>query len=119
VKKMSSELALSKWKTKVRATLSSQLELNEAKKQEEIANPEMARVKEKLAITNKMEKKKNFECRICGDAFDFESAFRDHMDVHLNESPPYCSICDMYFMAIYPKRRLLEHNKKKHPELQS
>lgn len=117
VNKMSTETAVSKWKARVTELLSSQLELHAAKKQEELANPEIKRVKEYLSISGRGEKHK-FECRICGDyTCDQESTFRHHMDVHLNEPPPHCNICDIYFMAIHPKRRLVEHNKKKHPEL--
>ncbi|KAH3691431.1 uncharacterized protein LOC127863610 [Dreissena polymorpha] len=114
VTKISAEKALIKWRAKVRDTLASQLELNATKKQEEIANPEVARAKEKLSTKMKNEIK-NFECRICGDKFVEEELFRAHMEGHMYESPPYCSICDIYFMAIYPKKRLAEHNKKKHP----
>jgi len=103
-----------KWRAKVMDTLSSQIELNAAKKQEKLENPEIARVKEKLSTKTKNEVK-NFECRICGVKFNAETVFRKHMDEHLYESPPYCSICDIYFMAIYPKKRLAEHNRKKHP----
>lgn len=117
VNKMSADTAVSKWKAKVTELLSSQLELHAARQQEELANPEIKRVKEYLSVSGKVEKFK-FECRICGDSnCDQESTFRTHMDVHLNEPPPHCSICDIYFMAIHPKRRLVEHNKKKHPEL--
>jgi hypothetical protein len=117
VNKMSAETAISKWKAKVSELLSSQLELHATKQQEELANPEIKRVKEYLSISGKGEKHK-FECRICGDSTcDEEASFRHHMEVHLNEPPPHCNICDIYFMAIHPKRRLAEHNKKKHPEL--
>ena len=117
VNKMSAETAISKWKAKVSELLSSQIELHATKQQEELANPEIKRVKEYLSISGKGEKHK-YECRICGDSTcDEEATFRHHMEVHLNEPPPHCSICDIYFMAIHPKRRLAEHNKKKHPEL--
>ena len=114
ITKMTAEKALMKWRAKVMDTLSSQIELNAAKKQEKLENPEIARVKEKLSTKTKNEVK-NFECRICGVKFNAETVFRKHMDEHLYESPPYCSICDIYFMAIYPKKRLAEHNRKKHP----
>ncbi|XP_052804704.1 uncharacterized protein LOC128234488 [Mya arenaria] len=113
-KKISAENALQKWRNKVKETLASQLELNANKKQEQIENPEITRVKEKLSTKLKCEVK-NFECRICGDKCNDEEKFRAHMEEHLYESPPYCSICDIYFMAIYPKKRLAEHNRKKHP----
>lgn len=114
VMKMSAEKALEKWRAKVQETLKAQLELNAAKKKEMIDNPEIARVKEKLSTKTKSEVR-NFECRICGEKFNAETAFRKHMEDHMYESPPYCSICDIYFMAIYPKKRLAEHNRKKHP----
>ena len=113
-KKISAENALQKWRNKVREVLASQLELNAAKNQEKLENPGIAKVKEKLSTKLKSEVK-NFECRICGDKFNDEVKFRGHMDGHMYESPPYCSICDIYFMAIYPKKRLADHNRKKHP----
>ena len=114
--KMSAEAALAKWKSKVAATLSSQLELHATKLKQELENPEAAKVKEFLSKSGKTERR-SLECRICGDMFQKEDKFREHMNIHLNQSPPYCGLCNMYFMAIYPIRRLLEHNKKKHPDL--
>lgn len=118
INKLSAETAIIKWKARVTELLSSQLELNATKKQEELSNPEVRKVKDYLSISGKGQKLK-FECRICGDISDQEEVFKSHMDVHLNEPPPHCGKCDIYFMAIFPKRRLLEHNRKKHPELNS
>ncbi|KAL4229240.1 hypothetical protein ACF0H5_012280 [Mactra antiquata] len=118
VNKLSAVTAVTKWKARVTELLTSQIELNATKKQEEVDKPQVQKVKDYLSTRGKNQKLK-YECRICGDIIDQEDVFKSHMNVHINESPPHCNKCDIYFMAIYPKRRLIEHNRKKHPELNS
>ena len=121
VVKMSPESAYAKWKLKVESVLISQLELNEKRKQnsdsglEHLSFLDRDRV-DKSEMTGEIlsGNMERYECRLCGDIFDKRNVFKEHMDAHLSESPPYCELCDIYFMAIYPKRRLLEHYRKKH-----
>ena len=118
--RMSPESAQAKWKLKVESVLISQLELNENRKQnvnklENLENRDHADKTETSSEVHPGNIEK-YECRLCGDIFDISDDFKRHMTAHLNESPPYCELCDIYFMAIYPKRRLLEHNRKKHSD---
>lgn len=120
VTKMSAESAVEKWKQKVELVLFSQLELNESRKldsQNKVENTyAVDRGNNQFNIENVSGAMDKFECRLCGDFITDREEFVKHIDVHMNESPPYCELCDIYFMAIYPKRRLIEHNRKKHPD---
>ena len=66
----------------------------------------------KLHVDTVHRRKKQAQCHICGQQFQWNSQLKRHMCIHTGEYPFHCDICNKNFMTKHKYRE--EHQKKHH-----